>query len=68
VSLLKNRKLETMENHANLSCAALSSQAGLGGLIGESLPMQHLYELIRKIHRDRKRTGGALHSLHRIAL
>jgi transcriptional regulator with PAS, ATPase and Fis domain len=51
VSLLKNRKLETMENHANLSRAALSSQAGLGGLIGESLPMQHLYELIRKISR-----------------
>jgi len=38
-----------MEDHANLSRAALSSQAGFGGLIGESAPMHRLYELIGKI-------------------
>ena len=38
-----------MEDHANLSRAALSSQAGFGGLIGESAPMQRLYELIAKV-------------------
>jgi transcriptional regulator with PAS, ATPase and Fis domain len=38
-----------MEDHANLSRAALSNQAGFGGLIGESTPMRHLYELIGKI-------------------
>src|SRR3984893_19208903 len=38
-----------MEDHANLSRAALSSQAGFGGLIGESGPMHRLYELIAKV-------------------
>jgi len=38
-----------MEDHANLSRAALSSQAGFGGLIGQSAPMHRLYELIRKV-------------------
>jgi transcriptional regulator with PAS, ATPase and Fis domain len=38
-----------MEDHATLSRAALSSQDGFGGLIGESAPMQRLYELIGKI-------------------
>src|SRR6202166_4059079 len=38
-----------MEDHANLSRAALSSQAGFGGLIGESAPMHLLYELIAKV-------------------
>jgi len=38
-----------MENHANLSRAALSSEAGFGRLIGESAPMHRLYELIRKV-------------------
>lgn len=38
-----------MEDHANLSRAALSSQAGFGGLIGESAPMHRLYELIGKV-------------------
>jgi two-component system response regulator HydG len=37
-----------MENHANLSRAALSSKAGFCGLVGESAPMHHLYDLIRK--------------------
>jgi two-component system response regulator HydG len=38
-----------MEDHANLSRAALSSQAGSGELIGESAPMRRLYELIGKV-------------------
>jgi DNA-binding NtrC family response regulator len=38
-----------MEHHANLSRAALSSQDGFGGLIGQSAPMQLLYELIGKV-------------------
>ena len=38
-----------MEDHANLSRAAFSSQDGFGGLIGESAPMHRLYELIGKI-------------------
>ena len=37
------------DHHANLSRAALSCQAGVGGLIGQSAPMHHLYELIRKV-------------------
>jgi transcriptional regulator with PAS, ATPase and Fis domain len=37
-----------MGNHAYLSRAALSSQVGFGGLIGESGPMKQLYELIAK--------------------
>ena len=38
-----------MEDHANLSRAALSSQPGFAGLIGESTPMRRLYELIRRV-------------------
>jgi two-component system response regulator HydG len=38
-----------MEDHANLSRAALSSPTGFGGLIGESAPMRRLYELIAKV-------------------
>jgi transcriptional regulator with PAS, ATPase and Fis domain len=38
-----------MEDHANLSRAAFSSEPGFGGLIGESAPMRRLYELIGKI-------------------
>jgi two-component system response regulator HydG len=38
-----------MEDHANPSLAALSSQPGFGGLIGESAPMHRLYELIKKV-------------------
>jgi transcriptional regulator with PAS, ATPase and Fis domain len=38
-----------MEDHANLSRAALLSEAGFGGLIGESAPMRRLYELIGKV-------------------
>jgi transcriptional regulator with PAS, ATPase and Fis domain len=38
-----------MEDHANLSRAALFSQVGFGGLIGESAPMHHLYGLIGKV-------------------
>src|SRR6202795_2013031 len=38
-----------MEDHANLSRAALSRQKGFDGLIGESAPMCRLYELIEKI-------------------
>jgi transcriptional regulator with PAS, ATPase and Fis domain len=38
-----------MENYTNLSRTALSSQAGFGGLIGESAPMHRLYELIGKV-------------------
>jgi len=37
------------DHHANLSRAALSSQAGVGGLIGQSAPMQLLYDLIGKV-------------------
>ena len=45
----EKRKLERMENHATLPCAALSSQDGFGGLIGESAPMRRLYDLIERI-------------------
>jgi two-component system response regulator HydG len=38
-----------MENHANLSRAVPPSQAGFGGLIGQSVPMRSLYELIGKV-------------------
>ncbi len=44
-----------MEYHANLSRAALSSQAGFGGLIGESAPMHRLYELIGKASQSSSR-------------
>ena len=37
------------DHHANLSRAALSSQAGVGGLIGQSAPMRLLYDLIGKV-------------------
>src|SRR5882724_10286638 len=39
----------SMEHHANLSRAALSSQGGVGGLIGQSAPMRLLYDLIGKV-------------------
>ena len=42
------RRLETMEGHANLSRAALSSH-DFGALIGQSAPMYLLYELIGKV-------------------
>jgi transcriptional regulator with PAS, ATPase and Fis domain len=38
-----------MEDHAGLSRAASTNQAGFGGLIGDSAPMHHLRELIGKI-------------------
>lgn len=38
-----------MEDHANLSRAALSRQSEFAGLIGESSPMRRLYELIGKM-------------------
>jgi DNA-binding NtrC family response regulator len=38
-----------MKEHANLSRAATARQTGFGGLIGESPPMQRLYELIGKV-------------------
>jgi len=38
-----------MGNHADLSRAALSSEPGFDGLIGESAPMHRLYELIGKV-------------------
>jgi transcriptional regulator with PAS, ATPase and Fis domain len=38
-----------MEEHANLWRAALSSEPGFDGLIGESAPMRRLYELIGKV-------------------
>src|SRR5256884_1612367 len=38
-----------MEDHATLSRAVPPSQAGFGGLIGQSAPMQLLYELIGKV-------------------
>jgi transcriptional regulator with PAS, ATPase and Fis domain len=50
--LPEKRKLERMEDHANLSRAVLSSQAGFGGLIGDSAPMRRLYELIGKMSRS----------------
>ena len=38
-----------MGDHANLWRAALSCQAGVGGLIGQSAPMHLLYDLIGKV-------------------
>src|SRR6202167_609816 len=38
-----------MEDHANLSRAALPSEPGFAGLIGQSAPMHRLYELITKV-------------------
>ncbi len=38
-----------MEDHANLSRAALSGPTRLGELIGESTPMRRLYELIERV-------------------
>ena len=38
-----------MEDHANLSRAVPPSQAGFGGLIGQSVPMRRLCELIGKV-------------------
>jgi transcriptional regulator with PAS, ATPase and Fis domain len=38
-----------MESQVNLSHVALFSQAGFGGLIGESAPMRRLYELIERV-------------------
>ena len=38
-----------MEDHANLSRAALPSGPGFAGLIGQSAPMHRLYELITKV-------------------
>jgi len=38
-----------MEDHANLSRAALPSGPGFAGLIGQSSPMRRLYELITKV-------------------
>lgn len=43
------RKLEKLLDLAHLSRAELSSQAGFGGLIGESAPMRRLCELIGRI-------------------
>src|SRR6202451_3299355 len=41
--------LERMEDHANLFRAALPSEPGFAGLIGQSAPMHRLYELIAKV-------------------
>ena len=41
-----------MEDHANLSRAAFSSQAGFGELVGESAPMHCLYEVIGKVRQS----------------
>jgi transcriptional regulator with PAS, ATPase and Fis domain len=38
-----------MADHATLSRAALSCQACSGGLIGESAPMRHLFQMIGKV-------------------
>jgi len=38
-----------MEDHANLSRAVPSRQAGFGGLIGTSVRMEQVYDLIRKV-------------------
>ena len=46
------RKLETMGDHASLSRVALSCEADLGGLIGQSAPMHLLNELIAKVSRS----------------
>ena len=37
------------DHHANLSRAALPRQAGVGGLIGQSVPMHLLFDLIGKV-------------------
>src|SRR2546427_10691546 len=44
--------LASMENHANLSRAVPPSQAGFGGLIGQSAPMHLLNDLIGKVSRS----------------
>jgi len=45
----KRKAGENGRHHANLSRAALTSQAGVGGLIGQSAPMRLLYDLIGKV-------------------
>jgi transcriptional regulator with PAS, ATPase and Fis domain len=45
----RNILLASMEDHANLSRAALSGPTRLGELIGESTPMRRLYELIERV-------------------
>jgi DNA-binding NtrC family response regulator len=44
--------LARMEDHANLSRAVPSSQAGFGELIGESAPMHFLYDVIGKVSQN----------------
>ena len=46
---LSKRKLEKMQDLANPSRVDLSTQATLGELIGDSVPMRCLYELIGKV-------------------
>jgi len=48
-SLPEKRKLETMQGPANPSRAEPHSQAGFGGLIGTSIKMQQLYDVIAKV-------------------
>jgi transcriptional regulator with PAS, ATPase and Fis domain len=43
------RKLESMKDHANLSRAASHGSAALDALIGDSVPMRDLYELIGRV-------------------
>jgi DNA-binding NtrC family response regulator len=49
ISSAEKRKLNKMKAHTNLSRAALSGPAGSGELIGQSAPMQLLYELLGKV-------------------
>lgn len=48
-SLHDRRKLERMQDVANLLRVALCSQAGFGVLIGESAPMHFLYARIENV-------------------
>jgi hypothetical protein len=47
--LSRKESWNKMLDLANLSRAALSSQTGFGGVVGESSPMYRLYQLIGKI-------------------
>ena len=49
VRQLRERKLGRMEDHANLSRAVMSCELGFAGLIGKSVQMLRLYELIEKV-------------------
>jgi DNA-binding NtrC family response regulator len=44
-----SRRSRVMADRANLSRTAPTSKTGFGGLVGKSVPMQQLYELVAKV-------------------